>query len=356
MPSLRKKVWTSGRVTWDIRYRVDGKMKVYTIGETDRRTAEKIFHKFCNQLAEGEVGGTVHSSPTVPVERSLLLSDLARYARTYAEANKSGKTLEREQLAFSHLVRILGDIPVSEISAAKIEEYKAARLKEVTPTTINIEIRALNTALSQAMTLGWLIGGSPRRFKQIKTPESEPPQWLSEEQIIVLLSTEDHEFKRFLQFLLHTGCRRNEALGVMWGDVDLNKKQIVIRGQIGKMGKRRTIPINDTLHVILLDWLKRREGRRFPNYSSNQITLKFRRWARKIGLPRGISLHSLRATFACHLIKNGVDIYTVSRLLGHSSVKVTEKHYLALDPPHVWSAVNQLTYGAQLAGKGGKQE
>jgi site-specific recombinase XerD len=54
------------------------------------------------------------------------------------------------------------------------------------------------------------------------------------------------------------------------------------------------------------------------------------------------SCHTLRVTFACHLIKKGVDIYTVSRLLGHSNVKVTEKHYLALDPDHIRSAVNQL--------------
>jgi integrase/recombinase XerD len=70
--------------------------------------------------------------------------------------------------------------------------------------------------------------------------------------------------------------------------------------------------------------------------------MKFRRWARHVGLPKGISPHSLRATFACHLIEQGVDIYVVSRLLGHSSVKVTEKHYLALDPRHVQQAVNRL--------------
>jgi len=73
--------------------------------------------------------------------------------------------------------------------------------------------------------------------------------------------------------------------------------------------------------------------------------MKFRRWAKQLWFPKGISLHSLRATFACHLIKEGVEIYTVSRLLGHSSVKVTEKHYLALDPYHVRTAVNRLRFG-----------
>ena len=55
-------------------------------------------------------------------------------------------------------------------------------------------------------------------------------------------------------------------------------------------------------------------------------------------------LAALRATFASMLIEKGVDIYTVSRLLGHSSVKVTEKHYVALDAKHVRSAVEVLTF------------
>jgi integrase len=75
-----------------------------------------------------------------------------------------------------------------------------------------------------------------------------------------------------------------------------------------------------------------------------------RRWVRYLGLPRGIHLHSLRATFACHLIEKGVNIYIVSKLLGHSSVKVTEKHYLSLDPTHVQTAVNQLEFGKSETG------
>ena len=61
-------------------------------------------------------------------------------------------------------------------------------------------------------------------------------------------------------------------------------------------------------------------------------------------MPKGISIHTLRATFACHLIAKGVNIYTVSKLLGHSSVKVTERHYLALDPAHLREAVNHLNF------------
>lgn len=116
------------------------------------------------------------------------------------------------------------------------------------------------------------------------------------------------------------------------------------RGQIGKMGKQRSIPINDALLRMLERWRGRHEGKLFPDLGPNQVTMTFRRRRREVGLPRGISIHTLRATFACHLIAKGVDIYTVSKLLGHSSVKVTERHYLALDPDHVRDAVNYLNF------------
>jgi site-specific recombinase XerD len=62
--------------------------------------------------------------------------------------------------------------------------------------------------------------------------------------------------------------------------------------------------------------------------------------------PEGASIRSLRTAFACHLVKNAVDVYTVSRLLGRSSVKVTEKYYLARDPSRVRSAVNPRNNGS----------
>jgi site-specific recombinase XerD len=52
----------------------------------------------------------------------------------------------------------------------------------------------------------------------------------------------------------------------------------------------------------------------------------------------------MRATFASVLIQKGVDIYTVSRLLGHGSVQVTERHYVALDAKHVRSVVDLLSF------------
>lgn len=345
MPSLRKRVWPSGKITWDIRYWHNQRRMVFTIGETDRRTAEKIFHRFCNSYVEGEINNH-NDHDVVPLQEKHKLSELAVQAKVFAASNKSVKTLDREQRAFMQIIKIFGDIPIQELSYAKIEEYKAKRLLAVKPATINIEIRVLNTALNQAVAIGWLLESPKLLFKQIKISETDPPNWLSDEEVAMIITTHDAEFRNFLLFLLNTGCRRNEALGITWEDVDLEKKQIVIRGEIGKMGKRRTIPINQSLALILHNWTIEKKGHLFPNFEPNQVSMKFRRWARQIGLKKGISLHSLRSTFACHLIKQGVDIYTVSRLLGHSSVKVTEKHYVTLDSEHALSAVDKLKFAS----------
>lgn len=342
MPSLRKRILKSGRSIWDIRYSLDGVRRSHYIGETDRRTAEKIYHRFCSKFSDDKSDESGEKRKFK--NDGIRLSTLANLCYDYAMANKSPKTTEREKLAFDSLIKTLGDREIQELQPALLEDYKATRLKTVAPATVNIEIRILNTAFAQAKRFNWLPSGPIPAYKQLRLQSSEPPEWLHDDQIQVLLDTTDQEFRRFLLFALHTGFRRNEILGIDWKDIDQIRGQIVLRGAVAKMGTRRTIPISTELRVMLADWQGQKVGRVFPNYEPNQISMKFRRWVRQKGLSKGISLHSLRATFACQLMNRGVDIYTVSKLLGHSSVRVTEKHYVALDPAHIQDAVNKLDF------------
>ncbi len=154
----------------------------------------------------------------------------------------------------------MGISPCGDLTPVRIEEYKARRLQAKSAHTINIEIRVLNTALNQAVQMGQINEKSVRAFKQIRTPSPEPPEWLRQEQIERLLTHRDPAFRRFVQVALQTGCRRNEILGLEWSDVDLARRQIVIRGSVGKMGKRRTIPISASLHELLVKWPGEHEG------------------------------------------------------------------------------------------------
>ena len=259
------------------------------------------------------------------------------------EKTKSEKTLEREQHSMKKLLEVLGDIQVSKLTVGKVNEYIRIRLIDTQPSTINVDIRVLNLALKQAVDNSHLIE-APGSFKFLQVPDPPAPEWLSEGEINNLLETDDKEFKQFLQLLLYTGLRRNEALGLDWSDIDIRRRIINIRPEISKMGNSRQIPINRDLQTVLNDWELPPIGKLFPNYNPNQISMKFRRWAREVGLPNSISLHSLRVTFACHLVKRDVDIYTISKLLGHSSIKMTEKYYLALDQEKARDAVDLLSF------------
>lgn len=331
MPTLRKRHLVSGITSWDIRYYQNGRRHVHTIGKMSEQEAERLYYKFCNDFIEGRIG-----KPR--------LSDLAEWTKKSSLRTKRPATVEREQDALHVLIKSLGDVPIEELNYEVVKRYKNIRKDVCSTLTLNTEIQILNNALKSAFNSGnltSLIGP----FSLVPVAIRKIPTWLTLEQVQKLLSTEDLEFKRFLQLLLYTGVRRNEALQITWDDIDLNLNQINIRKKISKTKDSRKIVINSSLKRILEQWHGDQTGQLFPNYSTNQISMKFLRWVRQLDLPDDIKLHSLRATFACHLLSNGVDIYTISQLLGHTSVKVTEKYYLALDQVKAKTAVDKLRFG-----------
>jgi len=119
-------------------------------------------------------------------------------------------------------------------------------------------------------------------------------------------------------------------------------------------GKRRQIPINDTLRDMLQGLVRRLDvpfvfydpetGNRFQD-----VKRSFNTACRKAGILDFV-FHSLRHTFASHLVMNGVDLTTVSRLMGHKSLTMTLR-YSHLAPNHLTSAVNVLNSSMSISTK-----
>ena len=79
----------------------------------------------------------------------------------------------------------------------------------------------------------------------------------------------------------------------------------------------------------------------FPKWNLGRLTHAFVTVARKIGLAAtGVSFHTLRHTFASHAVQNGIDLFTVGKLLGHKTIQQTQR-YAHLAPDHMRSAVEQ---------------
>jgi integrase len=127
---------------------------------------------------------------------------------------------------------------------------------------------------------------------------------------------------------LNTGLRIGEILALTWDQVDLEKNLLNVFAH--KTHKVRPVPVNSQARRILEFWaLGKRNGFVFYNHEPGKpfVDLKagFALACRKAGI-EGVTLHTLRHTFASRLLDRSVDIVTVQQLLGYSTVTVTMRY------------------------------
>jgi integrase len=219
---------------------------------------------------------------------------------------------------------------------------KVKRLTQVKSTSVNLEFRHLKAAFETAVKWAYLSKNPFRGIKQVKVKGKNLPKYLTKEQVAVLLATiPEGEFKNLISFYLYTGCRRQEVLNLGWDDIDLEARRLTIR--VTKSGESRAIPISTKLLEVISKM--ERNGSKLFSMSPWYVTHLFKRYLKTANIQGSdsLKLHSLRHTFASHLVMSGVDLYTVAKLLGHSSVAVTQM-YAHLAPDYLKVSVERLQY------------
>jgi integrase len=146
-----------------------------------------------------------------------------------------------------------------------------------------------------------------------------------------------------IMLLLLTGARRSEVLRAKWSYVDWTKRTLLV--PISKSGKPRRVALSAAA-VALLRGLKRIEGNEyiFPSDETGnppQVFYPFKRIQERAGLA-DVRLHDLRHSFASFLVNNGVTLYTVQGLLGHSSSRTTQR-YAHLAPKTLLDATEVIS-------------
>ena len=127
----------------------------------------------------------------------------------------------------------------------------------------------------------------------------------------------DTSFNNFVRFAYYTGARSGEIRSISRDNVF--NGSLVVRGKTG----RRMIKLNSQAQEVI----KGQEA--LWNYTRDYVSHKFKKEIRALGIRNG-RFHDLRRTFGLNLIKQGMSIYKVSKLLGHKSVRTTEQHYAPL--------------------------
>ena len=226
--------------------------------------------------------------------------------------------------------------------------------------TVQHDYNVLKTLFQSAEDLEIIENNPMSRVKMptaSKDEESKEAVVYDEKQvqyIIDCLNNEPLMWRCLVLFLIYSGCRRGEAAGLMWSDIDFKTGEITIqhtRQYTEKQGvytttpkssKKRTIFINETLLHMMKIW-KSEQAKRFLRLGiqnkgfcftsqfntplhPNSIGLYFRGFGKKYNLP-GIHPHALRHTMATISIANGADIVSVSKKLGHSNTSITLNVY-----------------------------
>lgn len=155
------------------------------------------------------------------------------------------------------------------------------------------------------------------------------PQVLSREEVVELLrATRNLKHRALLALIYSAGLRVGEVLNLRLYDVDVDRKQIIIKQ--GKGRKDRVVVLAETFLPLLFNYLRTYcpveyfiEGQQGGAYSSSSVRNILKQSCRRAGLRKRITPHTLRHSYATHLLENGVDLRYIQELLGHAKPETT---------------------------------
>ena len=202
-----------------------------------------------------------------------------------------------------------------ELNEYVFRSYQSGKPLPLNPTSRSIFVRTINACWNWGLKQGLIT----KAYKlEGDTKGESRSRVLSNSELKTLLDKiEDNRFNLFVRFAYYTGARSGEIRSISRENIFSN--HIVAYGKSGK----RLIKLNNQAQEIL-DGLDK-----LWDYTKDFVSHKFKKEARRLGIP-DIRFHDIRRTFGYNLIRQGRPIYEVSKLLGHSSVTTTERHYAPL--------------------------
>lgn len=244
-------------------------------------------------------------------------------------------------------------ITVQEINRRALSLHiESRRIAGKSNSTINREISILSASINYAIKRwGWNIS-NPASGLYLKTPEGRL-RWLTRPEATTLLhAAEESNAPHLYDFILlslNTGMRLSEILRLEINRIDLENNRVILEGIHTKNGKRRFVPLNKNALSAINSRIKWNNdngvtsSRLFIQGNGRpvkQINTAFKNSLLKTGI-EDFRVHDLRHTFASWLVSSGVTLPEVRDLLGHSSIKQTER-YAHLAPGRLHQAVAVL--------------
>lgn len=284
---------------------------------------------------------------------TMLIKDaIARHVHYLKLTGKSDNTVSQAIYKFARFEEIMGE-------GHTLDDFKTRqdvmpyidvlRTQACQPVTINNYLSSLRGLYDWAIA-EHLVSHNPFHQLRVKVTERQTTEIPSPKQLrTVIDAIEISLYRTFLTLQLHTGMRINEVRRLTLDSLDLNERLLYIHES--KTGKPRKVPLNDTIHSIMVTYLD--EERRqidspyvFPSARGGLICKttinRHLTQAAEDVLGYKVTSHMLRHAFTTHLYDRGVMETTLSELLGHTEPKTTRR-YIRVREDHLRDAVGRLS-------------
>ncbi len=241
----------------------------------------------------------------------------------------SQATIDNYSIQFKKFLTHIHPKSEIDITEQDIHDYLLylVNVRRVSLSTQNQAINSIKFYLEHVLKGDRKVYYTERPRKEIKLPTV-----LSEDEIIGLFEkTRNVKHKAILFLIYSAGLRMSEILNLKWVDIDIKRNVIYVRG--GKGNKDRITLLSSLAYSYLVEyraiynpqsWVF--EGTPGKPYSARSINNIIKRSGKLAGITKTISAHTLRHSFATHLLEKGTDLRYIQTLLGHESSRTTERY------------------------------
>lgn len=318
-------------------YAQRGGRKVY-VGTYDSKRAasdaEEDFRVTQRKIDAGELPPELDTTRTLRDGIDAWLKSLeasrARSHRAYSEFTR-----------YQILPRI-GDAVIARLTKAHVMRWRDELRETFAATTANSALGCLSSAMGYFVDRGWIAVNPCRGVKQLEQLDRSYNWIKTRGEVERLLLHSPDELRDIIAAAIGTGMRIDELLHLQWVDIDLEARLITVqRGRQGtvKGGRLRHVPILDSVLPMLRQRALRRAGATlvFPGKdgavrAKTPVQCAYKFALKRAGLDTSLRFHDLRHTMASWWVVGGGDIFRLSRILGHSSVQITQRTYAHLAP------------------------
>lgn len=261
----------------------------------------------------------------------------------------------------NHLLPCFSALPLREMRIERANQLirkLAAQGKEA--KAINNIVGVLQSIMNDAVQWEYLAYNPLRALKPMKETQREFAYWSPSEIRQFLRANYRDPLYPLYVVALNTGARRGELCGLKWDRVDFVTNQISLTRNLNryglhestKSGKKRVIPINPEVRQVLEPLWKRQLGpfvfcrEDGSPVDVHHLPRRFVKAQAKAGFTSPIRWHDMRHTFASNFMMNGGNIYDLQKILGHSSLEMTQR-YAHLSPLHLERAIRIVGFSGE---------